>query len=200
MKAISVILFKLDTFNQKAIKLFSSFCMTQISFFQRSTVRELAIFGSRNVVQSLHQTDKIIVQWQQEYKICAIGKNFSLYCVIITDNEYPIHVTLSMCQQFLQMFESKYPNWKQHSTDQSLAHQEMDDLLIKMQTPTDVDKISQIQQQLNETQQIIINSIEDLQKRGTDLKDIAQKAEDLSKRTKIFVIESEKLNSCCCIL
>jgi len=64
----------------------------------------------------------------------------------------------------------------------------------------EADKIMKIQKDLDATKDILVKSIDQLLERGEKLETLAQKSNDLSFQSKVFLEKSESLNSCCIIL
>lgn len=56
------------------------------------------------------------------------------------------------------------------------------DTLVKSQNPSDIDAITKVQDQLEETKNVAIKTMDALLERGEKLDDLAQKSEDLSVR------------------
>jgi synaptobrevin homolog YKT6 len=75
------------------------------------------------------------------------------------------------------------------------------DLEIKRyQEPTQVDNITKIQKDLDETREVMVQNIEKVIARGEKLDDLLDKTNDLSESSKVFVKRSKAMNSCCVIL
>lgn len=198
MKVISILIFNYN--NQNPILLSSSIDLSSFSIWQRSTFRELVTFTSREVLKKQSCPIKGIFNFNEEYQMCLNLENNGIACVVISDIEYPVRVIFELIPQMIQEFTQFSPKWSTFPSDQNIYFPYLANLLAKMQDPTNVDKISKIQINLIETQNIIKESLERLQIRTEDLKELSQKSKDLSDISKKFVIQSEKLNSCCQIL
>jgi synaptobrevin family protein YKT6 len=55
-------------------------------------------------------------------------------------------------------------------------------------------------QELDETKDILVKSIDQLLERGEKLESLAEKSNDLSFHSKAFMKQAESMNSCCVIL
>jgi len=60
--------------------------------------------------------------------------------------------------------------------------------------------MAKIQNDLDKTKDIIINSMQQLMDRGERLEVLAQRSEDLSFQSKVFLEKSQDMNRCCVIL
>jgi len=76
----------------------------------------------------------------------------------------------------------------------------LDGLIVKYQNPNDVDAISKIQKDLDETRDVMVQNIDKLLQRGEKIDDLLSKTEDLSASSKVFMKKSQSLNSCCNVL
>lgn len=198
MKAVAITIFKHN--KQNPLLLASATDLSSFSIWQRSTLRELITFTSREILKKQPGYVKGIFDFNEEYKLCVSVDENGLCCVIITDMEYPLHVNWTLITQITEKFTLDHPTWKNYQTDQNLYFPYLYHLLTKMQNPANVDKITEIQNQLKDTERIVKESLAKLNLRTEELKELSQKSKDLSEASKIFVIESEKLNSCCLIL
>ena len=75
--------------------------------------------------------------------------------------------------------------------------QMIDELFQKYQDIKNVDKISQIKDELSQTIKLCSESIDKLCIREDELNDLIAKSDELSKQSKSFLIEADKLNNCC---
>ena len=75
----------------------------------------------------------------------------------------------------------------------------MEESLAKYQEPTNVDKILKLEKQLNETKEILCETIEKVLQRGEKLDELVSKSDKLSSQSKLFYREI-KPNSCCIIM
>lgn len=64
----------------------------------------------------------------------------------------------------------------------------------------DVDKITKVNVQLNETKNILVESIDKLLKNGETIEQLVDKSADLSMLSKDYYKKTKKLNKCCVIL
>lgn len=66
-----------------------------------------------------------------------------------------------------------------------------------MQDPVQADKLTKIQQDLDETKIILHKTIESVLDRGEKLDQLVDKSNDLSLASQMFYKQARKTNSCC---
>jgi len=76
----------------------------------------------------------------------------------------------------------------------------LQNLINQYQKPSEVDKISLINKDIDETKDIISKSIDQLLSNEENLQVLAQKSEDLSIQSKLFLKQTKEMNRCCEIL
>lgn len=198
MKLFSIMVMR--WFPDKAPLVLSSvYELGSFGYFQRGSVKEVALFVSREVVQRSKQGDRQSVL-HKEYVCHAQVTAQGLAVAIITDKEYPARVAYSLLFKCLDEFMRAQTNWSNIQNDSDLQVPALQQLLTKYQNPNDADPVSRIQKDLEDTKQIILKSIDDLLASGEKLETLAEKSQDLSFQSKAFLKNSEKLNSCCVIL
>ena len=124
-----------------------------------------------------------------------------LGCVIITDSSYPTrvaHTVLRKCIEETATFIGK--DLAKYEKDVYLNIPAIKGFISEYQKPEEVDKIAKIQKDLAETKEIMLKNIEDLLRNKAELEELANKSQDLSAQSKIFLKQAKKLNSCCIIL
>jgi len=174
-----------------------------VGYFVRSRVEEFLKFGSRTVATRTPLDSRQIVTMPGDfpsYQSYVYRRADGLCCVVIADEEYPKLSAFQICNKVLKEFD-RVGNaaWKtvakDHDggkpTDWVMA------LLELSQDPKEVDKLTAIQKQLDDITVIMRQNIEKCLERGEDLNALMGKAEDLSASSKLFLDDTEKLNSCC---
>ncbi len=76
----------------------------------------------------------------------------------------------------------------------------MEESLLKYQEPTNVDKILKLDKQLNETKEVLYQTIDKVLARGEKLDELVAKSDGLSAQSKLFYKQAKKTNSCCIIM
>jgi synaptobrevin family protein YKT6 len=63
-----------------------------------------------------------------------------------------------------------------------------------------VDQIMKIQKNLDETRDILHNTIDNVLQRGEKLEDLVERSGELSAQSKLFYREAKRANSCCSVV
>jgi len=184
-----------------AVQLASAYNLDDISFWYRSSVKEVACFVSREVVTRAKPGSMLSVEHKEYICHTRVCSN-SLAVAVLADQEYPPRVAFALIQEILDLFNKAYnPNqWQKFTSDTALSVTGMDAALAKYQKPEETDKIMKIQKELDVTTDILKQNIEQLLNRGEKLETLAAQSADLSYQSKAFMKQSEQLNSCCTIL
>ena len=82
---------------------------------------------------------------------------------------------------------------------ESSPYPPLEDYLVKYQDPASADKVTKIQNDLDETTQILHKTIDSVLERGVKLDSLVEKSDDLSRQSKMFYKQAKKTNSCCVI-
>lgn len=175
--------------------LFSNYDISSFGFFQRGTVKELIMFFARQVIQRTKLGQKNSVQ-EGDYTCHAYVDSSGFGADIITDKDYPMRVALSLTQLVLKEFHSM-ENAGEFTKDVQLSIPKINELMIKYQDPEKADPISRLEHDLEETKDILHQSLTGLLQRGEKIEDLIEKSDDLSKGSKDFWIEARKQNQCC---
>lgn len=180
--------------------------LSSFNFFQRSTVSEVLTFGNRQVASLSRPGQRSVVKIETtdtkpncHYGTCGPNQEFA--CIVTTDTNYPTRVAFSLVTKAGDLF-MKAAGSKAGSVtaDTDIKVPEWAALLQKYQDPTTADSIAQIEKDVDETRQILVETLDDLLKRGESLQNLVDKSEDLSYQSKVFFKTSKKANSCCTIL
>lgn len=91
-------------------------------------------------------------------------------------------------------------SWRKSTGECSCKLPKLEESLAKYQEPTNVDKILKLEKQLNETKEILCETIEKVLQRGEKLDELVSKSDKLSSQSKLFYKEAKKHNNCCIIM
>eukprot|EP01116_Phalansterium_solitarium_P011096 TRINITY_DN26705_c0_g1_i1.p1 TRINITY_DN26705_c0_g1~~TRINITY_DN26705_c0_g1_i1.p1 ORF type:complete len:199 (+),score=15.32 TRINITY_DN26705_c0_g1_i1:127-723(+) len=198
MKVYSILLFSCA--GPQPVLLTASYELSSFSYFQRGSVKEVASFVSREVLTRTAPGGRNSVAHLEH--ICHAYVSPQKFAgAVISDSEYPARVAYSLIAKALEEFSRVYSaNAESYTADTNLSLEKLEPLLISYQKPTEVDSVSKIQKDLDETKDILVKSIDQLLARGEKLDTLLDKSSDLSFQSKAFMKNSEKLNSCCIIL
>eukprot|EP00052_Salpingoeca_macrocollata_P030577 m.320106 g.320106 ORF g.320106 m.320106 type:complete len:196 (+) comp23770_c0_seq1:206-793(+) len=171
--------------------------LSSFGYFQRGSVGEFMEFFSKTLADRTAEGARQSVQ-EQEYVVHVHARHDGITCTVITDKEYPGRVAFSFLSKVVAEFQKKYPQeaWGEKG---ELPFPELEQLLIKYQTPEDADPMMKIQKDLDDTKVVLHNTLESALKRGEKLEDLVVKSDELSASSKMFYKTAKKQNSCCVI-
>jgi len=137
----------------------------------------------------------------ESYVIHCYVRSDGLAGSVITDAEYPARVAFVLLTQLLDEFASSVGDaWKTMDTNvESSSYPPLEDYLIRYQDPASADKVTKIQNDLDETTNILHKTIDSVLERGVKLDSLVEKSDDLSRQSKMFYKQAKKTNSCCVI-
>lgn len=125
-------------------------------------------------------------------------RNDNLGAVLIADDEYPQRVAHALLTTMLDEFTEKVPTvLLTVNTEFAFNFTLLPVLMAKYQDPRQVDTISRLESDLDETTLILKNTIEAVLERGERLDDLIAKSEELSFNSKSFYTVAKKNKSCC---
>jgi len=200
MKCFSVLVLKWFPNQAMPTILCSAFELSSFGYFQRGSIKEVAMFVSREVVSRSSIGERQSIQHKEYYCHCQVTTQ-KIGCTVITDAEYPGRVAFSLITKALEEFMKVYgTNVETFTKDANLQLDALDSLLLKFQNPVEADSVLKIQKDLDETKEVLVKSIDQLLLRGERLDVLAEKSQDLSFQSKAFLKQSEKLNSCCTVI
>jgi synaptobrevin family protein YKT6 len=198
MKLISVILFR--NTNTQPVIIAASYFLSSFGFFEKSTVKEMCTFMSREIVRKTATSLTVPLNNNANIFHSYAVKDVSVTC--ISDNDYPDYVVkellVTIYKNFINTFaDTTYVNINK---DMYFDFPWLDKFIIEAQNPVNINKIVQIKTELAETENILLKTLDQLYTRQDELNDLVRRTEDLSEATKIYVDDTKKLNSCCIIL
>lgn len=198
MKLHSIIIFFKSQFIEKPIIISSAYYLDDFMFWQRSSAKDIIKFISREVVGRVLSGKNSILH--QGY-ICHTYIRFdNLACSIICDEEYPENIAFKIIFNVLSEFMLQNFDWSNQQDDIELNFPYIYNKIEEWQDPTKVDKIQQIQSDIEDTKITIIKTIDQLLDRGERLETLASRSDDLSLNSKIFLDKSKDMNNCCIII
>ncbi len=117
--------------------------------------------------------------------VVASYNHQDMFCTAIVDDEYPKKVLLYL---FLSLIKNK--------DNYELAKAEFKEY----QKPEHVNRVYNIQKDLEELRSIMVLNVEKILQRGERLEDLVASTDMLSKQSKEFLKKSKKMRKCCFIL
>jgi len=178
----------------------NAFELSSFGYFQRGSVREVALFVSREVLERSKLGERQSIK-HKEYMCHVQVSPQRIAAAAITDGDYPPRVAFSLINQAFEMFTKAHgTDVTKWNTDVELRVDGLEEILLKFQEPEKSDNITKIHKDLDETKEVLVKSIDQLLARGEKLEVLAEKSNDLSYKSKAFLKQSEKLNSCCILI
>lgn len=135
-----------------------------------------------------------------EYYVHVYMRADGLCGCVTCDAEYPPRVAFSLLTKILEDFDIKCPQWKVETKNEAISWPPLEELLQKYQDPSSADQIMKIQKNLDETKEVLHNTIEQVLARGEKLEDLVERSGELSSQSKLFYKQAKKANSCCAVL
>lgn len=170
--------------------------LSDFGWFQRGSVEEMLVFVSRTLTQ---RVSGLQVVEHEGYHVHCVVQGDGLAGVAVCDKEYPSRVAFSAVQQLLGSFGEEVRGWRAITEDNKVDYPGTATTLKKWQKPEEVDKIMKIQTDLEETKEVLHQTIDAVLERGTKLEELVDKSDDLSAQSKMFYKQAKKTNSCCVI-
>ena len=159
-----------------------------LTFFSKTFSKRTAP-GTR---QSVQHESYIIHNYMLPSGLCGTA---------VCDLEYPPRVAFVMLTQLMEEYQLAVGDevWKACTTQEGIAYPPLEEYLAKYQDPTEADKISKIQKDLDATTEILHKTIDSVLERGVKLDSLVERSDDLSRQSKMFYKQAKKTNSCCVI-
>jgi len=178
--------------------------LDDISIWKRGSIREVVRFAGREVVKRTALNQRLSTE-HLSYRCHTFVNENSLGVAILTTLGYPPRVAHDLIKivfdQFVEIdFYKTNKDKLQNQTKDVDFHgydSVLTDLINQYKTPEQIDRIMLIENELEETKQIILNSLDRLLARGERLEDLVNRTNDLSFSTKQFAKRSDDLNKCC---
>jgi len=182
--------------------------LNSFGFFQRQSVQEFMVFTGQVIVERVAPGSRVSVK-EQEYICHAYAISDGLAGVCITDAEYSRRVAHTLLAKLLDDFQATVPKnvWVSPPStpgaeNESVAKRfpQLEKYITDYQNPQQVDALTKLQMDLDETKIILHNTLETLLQRDEKLSDLVAKSESLSAQSKMFYKTAAKTNRCCNIL
>lgn len=183
---------------KEPITLVSIFALPTLWFFQKGRAEEIINFVAKTIISRSGRGHHIVEE--RGYRCFVSSFQDNLVCVAVASSDYPNRTCFSFLRESHHVFVNSYPLWYTIDRDVNLTSTQLVALLDKYQHPEQVDVITKIEKDLDETKDVMIKNIDALLNRGEKLDDLLNKAENLSKGSKEFLTKTKRLNRCCIIV
>ena len=122
-------------------------------------------------------------------------------CGCVTcESEYPPRVAFTLLTKLLDDFNTQVPSWRSEKRNEAITWAPLDEAVIRYQDPNQADPIMRIQKNLDETRDVLHNTIESVLQRGEKLEDLVERSGELSAQSKLFYKQAKRANSCCVLI
>mmetsp|Transcript_34451 Transcript_34451/g.53790 ORF Transcript_34451/g.53790 Transcript_34451/m.53790 type:complete len:205 (+) Transcript_34451:117-731(+) len=199
--ALSITRWKHEDSSQKEpVHLAYAVDLSQLSFFQRGTVKEITASVIKICVTKTNPGDYQRLEHEGNY-VYIICRHNGIAGVCVTDTEYPQRVAFAIITKLMDEFEEEAKGtFSQDKTDNCMPFPPLEQALTEYQDPAKADKITKIQKDLEETKQVLYNTIDAVLARGEKLDDLIEKSDSLSMQSKKFYKTAKKHNQCCVVM
>lgn len=173
--------------------------VSDLSWLQRGTARQVLTALTRIFAERCNPADRLAVI--EEGHVIHVHRNSTgLVAVVITDEEYPTRVAFHLTKKLIDATENKYANgaWGQLGEGQAKVS-ELNDAIVSYQDPKQVDQITKIQGELDDTMDLMRENLDKIIDRGVKLDELLDRSNDLSSNSKMFYKTARQHNRCCVI-
>jgi len=136
------------------------FDLENFGYFERRGVRQLLIFSARTVTERTALGTRQSVEAEQNVNamVHVYVRPDGLAAVIVSNSEYPMRVAHTLLSKVTDEFTNIYPpaTWSSMA-EESGKMTAMTDMLKKYQNPAEADPLMRLQNDLDETKDILKN-------------------------------------------
>lgn len=199
MKLLGIGILRVGTDVPDAVLLVQAVELSSYGFFQRGTVREMITFFNKTIAKRTPFGQRQSVQ-NQEYYVHVYMRADGLCGCVTCDAEYPARVAFSVLSKTLEEFDQQNPKWKSEKRNEAIVWAPLDTVIQRYQDPANADQIMKIQKNLDETRDVLHNTIETVLARGEKLEDLVERSSELSAQSKLFYTQAKRTNGCCAVI
>lgn len=163
-----------------------------VGWMYRKNCIEVSDFSSKQLAAS--QNPQMNVTAEEKDFLFHAHRKDNACAIIVATKDYPSRIAFSILREIMIEYDKcsgHFPNGKSQTIQRGI---------VEYQDPTKADKLAQIQANLDQTREIMVMNLEKAIGRGESLDQLAQKSEEISNQSKLFVREASKLNRCCSII
>jgi len=188
MRVYSIIIWNLE----KKVQLSELVNLEDFNFWEKSIALNIIRKISQLTIE-VTEPGKQISILHEGYLCHVLNRNNGLACAIITDQEYPSRVSFDIIIYYSDQY---YKEYGLNFPSEPFLY----DYIIEIQNPKDIDKLTKIKNDIDNTKEIVLETIEQLISRGEKLENLNNKSNKLVDDAKKFQTQSQELNACCNIL
>lgn len=164
MKVLGISILRYNPDCTDPVMLIQASELTSFGFFQRGTVKEMLTFFSKTIAKRTPPGQRQSVQ-NEEYYVHVYMRADGLCGCVTCDAEYPPRVAFSILTKVLEDFDVQNAGWKQEKRHESITWPPLEAAVQKYQDPANADQIMRIQKNLDETRDVLQNTIENVLQR-----------------------------------
>jgi synaptobrevin family protein YKT6 len=191
MKLIGAVILRINTMSSNATDIIDEyFNLGFIGFFSRRNIKDLLLFFCEEISLRLSRNENFPeknfnIVFEDKTNSFGCFKQFGdyMYCILY-DNEYPLNVVKKIIFAF---------------REQKLRAEFIVEKYKNPDVLDDLKQIKDIQAKLNDTREVLYDTIDSVLDRGEKLDDLVLKSEQLSKTSKDFYGKTKSMNSCCSV-
>eukprot|EP01087_Luapelamoeba_hula_P017094 TRINITY_DN535_c0_g1_i1.p1 TRINITY_DN535_c0_g1~~TRINITY_DN535_c0_g1_i1.p1 ORF type:complete len:208 (-),score=27.84 TRINITY_DN535_c0_g1_i1:87-710(-) len=203
-RLVGIIVFRWINPDTNPVLLASQFDLSDLYFYQRGTAKEVCMFAGRELVKRITPQDAKSIKHGQficHGRVLSIRGGLHLGCAVLTDETYIPRVAYGLMGHVFERMMETYdvPDLTSVSRDTEMKAPFLAELLERFQKPEEADSILRLQRQVDETKEVLLESLDALMERGDKLDDLVSRSQDLSFKSRAFVKEAERMN-CSCVL
>lgn len=174
--------------------------LSSFGFFQRPSVKEMLMFLTKTFTKRTEPGQRQSIT-HEGYIVHCYVRSDGLGGAVISDTEYPARVAFVLLGEMLEDFTNTVGDtWRTATAPESVPFHKLEEhYIVKYQDPASADKVTKIQNDLDETTQILHKTIDSVLERGVKLDNLVDRSNDLSAQSKMFYRQAKKTNSCCTI-
>ncbi|CAM9214100.1 unnamed protein product, partial [Ectocarpus fasciculatus] len=187
-----------NTGTEEAVMLAQACELSEFGYFQRGRSQFLLSMYKQTIAKRTPPGQRNSVQ-NQEYFVHVYLRSDGLCGCITSDAEYPARVAFSLIAKLLDDFTAAFPAWAGEMRNEALLWPALDEAVTKYQDPAAADQIMRIQKNLDETRDVLHNTIDSVLQRGEKLEDLVERSGELSGQSKLFYKNAKRANSCCAV-
>jgi synaptobrevin family protein YKT6 len=165
---------------------------SDVSFIYRKSAVEICDLAATNLATSPKPDIRMSAK-EKEFLFHLFRKGNAATVFVCTD-DYPSRVAYTILNEIMAEYDQcqgRYPGGKSSVIQRGIR---------EYQDPAKADKLTQIQQNLDEIQNIMVQNLEAAIARGESLSQLADKSQQISEQSKLFAREAEKMNRCCALI
>lgn len=194
-------LFVLHKEGEKQVKILQEeFNLESFGYFERRGVQPLLVFSARTVTERTALGMRQTVEADQNVNamVHVYVRSDGLASVIVSDGEYPQRVAHTLLSKVMDDFTNSYPpaTWS-GMAEQTAKMASLSETLKKYQNPQEADALMRLQKDLDDTKDILKNTLVNVLERGEKIDDLVARSNDLSFEAKAFYKTARKTNRCC---